>query len=40
MIAEKAEDLQAGVARAAESIDHGAATDALSKLVAITNEAL
>lgn len=40
MIAEKVEDLQAGVARAAESIDHGAATDALSKLVAITNEAL
>ncbi|MGZ0189734.1 MAG: anthranilate phosphoribosyltransferase [Alphaproteobacteria bacterium] len=38
VVAEKAENLEAGVAMAANSIDAGKASAALAKLVAITNE--
>jgi anthranilate phosphoribosyltransferase len=38
-VAGRVDDLEAGVARATEAIDSGAAKDVLRGLIAITNEA-
>ena len=39
VVAGKAQDLTEGMALATQTIDNGAAADALAKLVSITNEA-
>jgi anthranilate phosphoribosyltransferase len=39
IVAGRVDDLEAGVARATEAIDSGAAKDVLHGLIAITNEA-